>query len=180
MIYHFVLLAVLFVGCSTVNTSSLDSKLEVEVSPYPSPPSSPQIYEAKFIRQEGWKIPLPEKRKKTRTIERDVKSENGKSVKRILTIYIPKDDFFYQREVGISNSGNELKSELLKLQSIWEIKANEKKYSYTITARKAKPDEQEDHQHDFIYRYFDLDGDGKFETLISNDSEVLVPSWATQ
>lgn len=183
-IYGFVLFVVFLFGCSTVSTSSLDNELETKASPSPMLPNSPQNYEGKFIKQEGWKIPLPDKKEKMRVIERDVMTENGMKVKRTITIYNPIGDFFFQRESSTSISGSQLKSESLQIQSIWEVKIKEKIYSYTVIARKATPDKQTDEsvltKFEFPYRYFDIDGDGKFETLVTDGSEILVPSWASQ
>jgi hypothetical protein len=168
-----------FISCSTVKTSSVSNKLEINASPQPTPSVSQQNYEARFIRQEGYKIPFPEKKRKTRVIEREVMSENGKKVKRTIILFA-SGDFLFQRESGTSNSGIEIPSEMLKLKGIWELKIKDKIYSYTITAHNATPNKLIDHEHDFIYRYFDMDGDGKFEMLVTDDSEVLVPEWATQ
>lgn len=183
-ICSFIIFAVLLFGCSTESISSLNNKLEIKTSPSLTPPNTPQNYEAKFIREEGWKIPMPERAKKMRIIEREVKSENGKMVKRTLTIYNPIGEFSFQRESSTSSSGIQIPSESLELESIWEIKINGKIYSYTVVARKAKLNEQTDNsvltRHAFPYRYFDTDGDGKFETLVTDDSNILVPSWASQ
>ncbi|MCA1623947.1 MAG: DUF2782 domain-containing protein [Acidobacteria bacterium] len=183
-VYGFVSFAVFLFGCSTVNTSSLSNKLEIKTSSSPTPLGISQNNEGKFIRQEGWKIPLPEKKEKMRVLERDVMSETGNRVKRTITIYNPIGDFFFYIDHPTSNLGIQMMSGLLQLESIWEVKVKEKIYSYTVIVRKAVPNAQTDEsiltRHEFPYRYFDIDGDGKFETLVADDSDILVPSWVTQ
>lgn len=178
----FVLFAVFSFDCSTVNTSSFSNKLETKILPSPTPTDSPQNHEAKYINPDGWEIPLPEKRKKTRVIERDVKTEDGKIAKRTLTIYSPTDDFFFHRESFSQDS--EITTGLLKLQGIYELKVKEKVYGYTIYAQKTIPDEQTGKHTSigptFFYQCFDTDGDGKFETLVTDTSGMLIPSWASQ
>jgi len=183
-IFGFVIFAVLGFCCSTVNTTLLNNKLEINTSVTPIPPDSLQKYEAKFVKEEGWEIPLPEKRKATRTIEREAKSENGTSVKRMLTVYIPIDAFFFQREPYASGLDKEMTTGLLRLQAIYELKVKEKIYGYTIYAQKTALDEQTRKSVPsgkiFFYQCFDTDGDGKFETLVTDQSGISVPDWVTQ
>lgn len=78
-----------------------------------------------------------------------------------------------------SEEERQLVGGVLKLLFITEFSVNGKVYSYDIGARIAKPANHAD-EIGFGYRIVDFDGDGKFETMLTDDDiELKVPSWAT-
>ena len=171
---------IILVGCSYANTGALKDRSEIKLSSTPS--SVIQDSDSKYIKETGWQVPLPEKKKIVKTSKATIDSESGKHVEIVITAYAPIDDFLFRIEPDNPYQKKGLFDEVLKLESIEEIKVKERIFWYTIFARKAKFGEQKSnnisHEHAFVYRILDKDGDGKFETLLTDSSKILVPQWA--
>lgn len=174
------LLTLVFVGCSTVETTSLNEERAIETSPTQT--DSNQNNQAGII-ESGWQIPLPEKK---RTLKKSIVtrvSEDGKNIKVTTTECAPINDFIYEEKLTDYQKTKLISGEL-QLKTFIENKVNEKIFWYTIFAKQTESNEQKSdnssHNHIFVYRIVDKDGDGKFETRVSDSSEILVPKWAIE
>jgi hypothetical protein len=111
-------------------------------------------------------------------------SEDGKKVEVERVIYGSRKLFFFEMEMSSRSRETQSNNELLKLESVYEFKVKKRAFFYSIFARQAKPDAQIGRpipaMHMFVYRILDKDGDGKFETLVSDDSKIIVPKWASE
>jgi hypothetical protein len=175
--------AILTVGCSPVSTSSRNEESGMKYSSNPTPNNSRQENEAKALKQESCKIPLLEKRIKIRTYVTNLNSEDGKLIKVTTTAYDSKGELFFTREAPTAEHAAELNYGWLKLEWLEELKVKDKIFGYLIFVRGAKPDEKTKKplldKHMFVYRCVDFDGDGTFESILTDTAkELLVPKWA--
>ena len=109
-------------------------------------------------------------------------SEGGGNGKVTITYYKPTTNFIYNEDPV---QGTVLVRGDLEVVDFIENKVKEKIFAYTIFARKAKVsqgsmDNNSSHDHTFVYRILDKDGDGKFETLLTDSSKILIPKWVMQ
>ncbi|MBK8148968.1 MAG: hypothetical protein IPK58_12360 [Acidobacteria bacterium] len=86
-----------------------------------------------------------------------------------------KEEFF-------ANGVTRLYGELV-LTRFEEYRANDKVYSFLITAKNRETAAQKNingHNEMLYYRIVDSDGDGTFETLFDENRKVAVPNWASK
>lgn len=168
-------------GCSTASTVSRELS-EMKYPPNPEAQNTVQINESRSVKKEGWQLPKAEKQKQVRKTVIDSYLENGDKIKVTTTDYAPIKDFF--TEEPFASLGKNQAFRLTKINLIRESKVNGKIFCYTIFAKATKPNEKTGKPiavgSDFIYQYVDRDGDGKFETLVTDGSVYPVPSWVTQ
>jgi hypothetical protein len=183
-LYSILAFAVCFAGCSSAKTASAENELAIKFSPTPTPQSSVEESKDDSVKNENWQIPLLKNRKQTRISFSDTKSEDGKPVRLMITDYAPKNEVFFTQVPSGSVSPNRLLSGLLKLEFIEELRVKEKIFGYVVFARATKTDEKTGKPSPFgqmfVYRIIDKDGDGKFETLLADDSKILVPQWVSK
>lgn len=171
--YVLILLIVFNSGCATV---SEDSVLTAN-------PGNTETAEEPFaaidrihVRTEGWSTPKADKKKisDSSATSFDWKTANGTPVSVIATNYLPARDLVTRdlMEAWGAHWGE------IKITRITELKVRENVFCYLMVASKTKIDKDSKKTvgvgPDFPYRYFDNDGDGKFETLGSMES---VPNW---
>ena len=137
-----------------------------------------------IINPTGCQIPMPEQRKKTKESKTFGTTSSGTKVNVNISFYAPIGEFFFIRETD-SSPQSQAVTGLLRLELIGEIKSNGKVYGYSIFARKAPKNESnnrgsEEHNHMFVYRCYDSDGDGKFETVVNDGSSFPVPDWVSK
>jgi hypothetical protein len=180
-LYSILLFIAFFVGCRNSQTNSPSN-----IAPSPTSQSAEELKTVKgrVVRKDGWKVPMPPKRRLTDTVVETVASENGKAVKVKRTTYLPLEDFIYTDEPFTPEEAHQLSGGLRKLRYIDEFRVKEKVYAYLILVISAEPrvqanDNTAHDEHPFTYRIVDSDGDGKFETLLPDDDvELKVPAWA--
>lgn len=93
----------------------------------------------------------------------------------------PNNEVLYTEEL-FSESVTRLHGELV-LISFKEFRLNDNIYLYSIVAKKNEDINQKNinaHNELLIYQILDNDGDGIFETLIDNDSTILIPKWCVK
>ncbi len=185
ILYIFSFIFLLFsVGCNGVQPQNLNNVINVT----PTPPME-EIVETsngnrKFINPGGWQIPMPmpEDRKKTKESKTYGTTSDGERVDMTITFYAPIKDFFYTLVIDPAFREHAVGGDLI-LELIGELKTNGKVYGYSIFARQVAPKDKDgnftasDHNHMFVYRCYDSDGDGKFETLLTDSSPYFVPDW---
>ena len=59
-----VFLTVVFIGCSTVNTTSINDELNTNISPTPNLEETPKENDGRIVKEEGWQIPPLGKKEK--------------------------------------------------------------------------------------------------------------------
>lgn len=182
-ISYIVIFAVFHLGCSTATTTSLKDETGINFSPTPAPKNFNND-EGIILKEKGWQIPSPRKKQKSKIKESIMKSEDGKDIKVTATFYTPIENFIYEENPLDANGEVILVHGKLKLMNFVEIKVEENVFLYTISARKTEAKEpiynSTSHNHIFGYQIVDRDGDGKFETLLTDGSKFLVPVWALQ
>lgn len=180
--YVIAFLTVVFIGCSTVNTTSINDELNTNISPTPNLEETPKKNDGRIVNEEGWQIPPREKRRKLRERVIDMLSEDGKNFKVTITQYVPIGGFIYSEESLLNEQKTTQLRGNLSMAGFTEFKLKEKVFLYTIMAITRKPETQKGdnttHERHFGYQIVDRDGDGKFETLITDKSKFLVPAWA--
>jgi hypothetical protein len=178
------LLITFFVGCRPVQTNFSANKSAVTPSPIPKSAEESKTAEGRVIRKDGWKVPMPKKRKLARTYVETVSSENGKPVEVTNITYSPEEDFYFTDEPFTAEEARSLIRGLLKLTLITEMRVKEKIFGYSMIVREAKSDAQTNDNtghddHPFTYTIVDFDGDGKFEAMVTWDINFKVPAWAS-
>ena len=125
---------------------------------------------------------MPEDRKKTKESKTYGTTSDGNRVDVTITSYAPIKDFFYTLVIDPAFRGHAVGGDL-RLMFIEELATNGKVYGYSIFARQVAPKDKDgnplsrDQDHMFVYRCYDSDGDGKFETMITDSSPFLIPDW---
>jgi hypothetical protein len=178
-IYSILLLITFIMGCRTVQPNSSGNKAEITPSPRPKLVDNSKTAGGRVVRKDGWKVPMPTKKKLFESIVDSVASNNGKAVKVTKNTYVTEEeDFIFTNDPFTSEEERQLVGGLLKLLFIKEFRVNGKVYAYDIGVRIAKPANHID-EIGFGYRIVDFDGDGKFETMLPDDDvELKVPAWA--
>src|SRR4051812_8982408 len=96
----FVILIGIAVGCSTVHTAP--SKNEVVTKPLPTTQNS-QPSGGEVTNEKGWQVPSPKAKRKIRTTEDILLSDDGKKVKVTTTYFVPIEKYIYTEEATASN-----------------------------------------------------------------------------
>ncbi|MBK8812835.1 MAG: hypothetical protein IPN69_19185 [Acidobacteria bacterium] len=134
-----------------------------------------------FINRNGWYVPDTANTRKATPDVKNSSSEQGKPVQVLITTFTPNNSVLYMEEF-FANGVTRLYGELV-LTRFEEYRANDKVYSFRITAKNRETAAQvnvRDHNEMLLYRIVDSDGDGTFETLFDDDREVAVPNWASK
>jgi hypothetical protein len=170
-------LSVFLAGCSAANTTLQNSNPEKKSAPVEQ--NQNRVSDNRIIKAEGWQIPSPEKKEQVRKKTKSLNSDEGDAFEVTLTYYVPTERFIYREKPLNDNQIILVKGEL-ELFDFIEYRVKDKIFAYTIFARRYKIDQPNDnssHEHKFVYRILDSNGDGKFETLLTDNSELLVPQW---
>jgi hypothetical protein len=101
----------------------------------------------------------------------DGKTAEGGKVQVAIFYYLPTEPFLYDQNIDSAFKDRFL-SGRFKLESIGEVTSNRKTYGYLVNARPSSRQGP-----GFTSRYYDSDGDGKFETLIGNSTPFPIPEW---
>jgi hypothetical protein len=169
-------------GCSLNNTASVLNAVEKESSNDMKLQKVAQENDGKIIKEEGWTIPKPEKQKLVRISNTDSRLESGGKVKVTTTDYSPVKDFLTEEPIVSMGKGHVYG--VTKIDLIRESKVNNKSFCYTVFVSSVKVGEKAGKSwptgSPFLYQYIDRDGDGKFETLLTDASKFAVPDWLSQ
>ncbi len=144
-----------------------------------TPPSAVvRLENGAFINRDGWFVPDTAKKNtwKATSDLKNTNTEQGKPVQVSITTFNPNSQVFYD-EPFFAKGVTQLYGEL-ELKRFEEYRANDKVYSFLITAKNRKL-EVSDHNEMMVYRIVDTDGDGTFETLFDEHRDVPVPMWAS-
>lgn len=165
-----VLSSIIFIeSCGTFNAASITN------TPKPTPSQiKDKIFQddnRRLINTDGWQIPMPTKKKSDGERVTNGTTANGSKVNVIISYYIPTKTFLYNLKIDRAFQDRAVAG-IVKIESLGELKANNKIFGYTINARRT-----EENQLGFGYRIYDSDGDGKFETMVTDNSAFQVPSW---
>lgn len=177
MKYTFVLALISFVVWGTsCNTTSFGSATSDLSTPSVSSNSTPtNLPDAGSIKPDGWVVPqLQCEVEQFQSEKRPVVGEDGSEVTLKVAHYRPKSICTYAESSADSSSflnGN------LRLIRIAERKVNDRIFAYIIDALPLSDDRNARPKRQFVYRIFDSDGDGKFETLLSDDFVLKPPRW---
>lgn len=137
------------------------------------------LFDGNYKKKSGWKTPSRndtyiDESYDQGTVEGTTK--NGKQVRthtifyRYRTPWLHSQDFYYER-----GDLDYLKGKLESL-SFLETSVNGKVFMYSITVGPLIMNDL-DHRDPFGYQIQDRDGDGIFETLLSDDADIVVPNW---
>jgi hypothetical protein len=182
-IYAVVFLTVVFIGCSTINNTSVSDELNTKISPTPNLQENPPDTDGRIVKKEGWQIPPLKKMRNLGEEVVDMDSEDGESVKVTLTFYAPKDGYRYTEKPSVNNPNTGVGIDLSML-GFTEFKVKERVFLYSILAitRRFETEKRDNSTNEryFSYQIGDRDGDGKFESLLIDKSKFLVPAWAVE
>lgn len=163
-------------ACTNLNISS--GKFNSENVAVLTPKKTPVIIEGRLINETGWRVPQTKDTKSWTPIVKKIKSIEGKSFNVKVNYFLPNEKVLYTEEL-FSENVTRLHGELV-LDSFEEFRLNDKVYLYSIVAKENEDINQKNtnaHNEKLIYQILDNDGDGIFETLIDNGSNVLIPKW---
>lgn len=166
-------------ACTNLNVSSGKNNSENGVVPMPK--KTPLVIEGRIINENGWQVPQTKDTKSWTPKEKKINSIEGKPFNVKITFFNPNENVLYTEEL-FSENVTRLHGELV-LNSFEEFRLNDKVYLYSIVAKENEDINQKNinaRNDMLIYQILDNDGDGIFETLIDNDSTVLLPKWCTK
>ena len=161
------LTVMIFGGCKT--SQSLRGKRT---------PTIQKVGEDYFVKPGGWDLlPLGELKKGESSISHQPGAD-GKLIAINLTKLYPLSEIITDEplvSVGY-NLGD------LKTLSVIKCEMKGRVFEYSVQAVKVMTEEKTlkivENGSPLFYRYYDMDGDGLFETLVTDSSDVLVPDWA--
>jgi hypothetical protein len=180
-IYTFLVVFIFTPACTNSTFSGL--KEDSSTKNY-TPRTGQKIVEnnGQIINDTGWQIPQIKNTTAGEPKIEEMLSVDGRRFNVRKTFFTPNETISYTED-GFSENVTRLHGKL-KLVRFQEFKLKEKVFLYSILAREFDENKQANNNHMhkemFIYQILDSDGDGKFETLIDNDSDVLIPKWATE
>ncbi|MBK8811670.1 MAG: hypothetical protein IPN69_13180 [Acidobacteria bacterium] len=166
-----------FAGCSNSRSSTNHQTVQT-VTPRLS---VERLDNGAFINRNGWYVPDTANTRKSTPDAENSRSEQGKPVQVLITTFTPNDSVLYKEEF-FANGVTRLYGELV-LTRFEECRANDKVYSFLITAKNRETAAQKNingHNEMLYYRIVDSDGDGTFETLFDENRKVAVPNWASK
>lgn len=175
-----------FVCCFAACSADVDlkgiSSNHGDAAVTPLAAQSPYSLGARLINDAGWPIPMPEKKAQVRVRETTGSAESGEQIAIEISDYAPEGEFAYPSELtGYPHLEARAKDGLLLLQMISELKCNNRIYGYSVFSAPGEKDAQtgtvKRKGHMFVYRLFDSDGDGRFETMITDSSSFKIPAW---
>lgn len=130
-----------------------------------------------LIKEQGWEIPVINSYLGRRTQE--LRDKTGKLIKFNATDYSPRDEIVKSESFA---DDNEQKFGTTKIGVITKLDIKGRVFAWVVMARKVEVDSSTNVKKDlggpaFFYRFLDRDGDGKFELLVIDSSEITVPMW---
>ncbi len=153
---------------------------EVAESTPPSNPRDRVVFDGKnYIKKSGWNTPSRNDTYIDGSYDQgDVmySTESGKLVRTNTIHYIYRNPWAFSQEFYFD--GRELDYLEGRLESLGflEMSGNGKVFMYSITVGPLILNDL-DHRDPFGYRIQDRDGDGIFESLLSDDADIVVPNW---
>jgi hypothetical protein len=129
------------------------------------------------INDDGWSIPDLRSAKINETTEIQFKDRFGNE-RKVKVIHFSLNDKTKKEPYSLTtfNFGK------MQLFSVRQWKIGNKIFAYIITARRVEYEQSEKKYMPngmaFMFGFLDEDGDGKFETLLSDpDSDLSIPQW---
>lgn len=155
-----------------------------------NPPSSPEPTATEFVevptlsqvghkQWEGWRVPMPARKKITKRSSARIESASGEHIQTSVTEYAPTSNFIFVQEFPSSNDKDVLESKRLMLKLITEYSVKGNVFLYSIAAIGLTENDKSTGPV-LIFALKDKDGDGRFETLITANDKIVVPSWVAQ
>lgn len=165
----------LSISCASSSAGSRNTGLSTP-PPGSSNNGSTNSREQNSVKAEGWI--LPQKDCELVQFNSEERREEGEDGSEILTHFRPESVCIYTES---SANRKSLLNGRLRLLKVLEVKFNERVFMYVIDAW---PQNDIAHNNNnshsvrpFSYRIFDSDGDGKFETLVSDGVVIKPPRW---
>lgn len=176
--WKWILLATITLACIACGAKRLySSGINLRSSVIDATPT-PSDFRDRYVRDEGWYIPLTSARAGAKTKEVKLAGDDGRSVTCVVYSYSPSEELLTDEPF---NSIGRLDYGKIKITFITEMKAKGKVFSYIFLAHKTQVDNQTGRLVEtgpgFSFRYFDMDGDSKFETLSFRDAAGALPDW---
>lgn len=161
------LTAIFFAGCKSARTSRSTTGNRIR-----------HVGEDTYVKPDGWEIPAPNELKTGDSGTSHQRSADGDLIPITFTNYYPVG------EIVTSEPGSLVGYEFgeTKVQSVTSCSINGRIFEYSVLAASIKTSKRAGNTGEtgapFFYRYYDLNGDGLFETLVTDSSDVPVPDWA--
>lgn len=181
MYTKWLILIISFVSsCSNDRPKAIENLSDVQVETKVAPTPTSEGLKDLYVKKEGWEIPRPSKKDFEETKEIEYKTTDGRPVKVTVYSYTASEDLFIRdpiEEVGERGLG------LLKIGLISELKFKNKIFCYAVMFNRTQISSDTGKPVSVgpgsVFRYWDMDGDGKFETL-SFGGEAGLPTWVSQ
>jgi hypothetical protein len=176
-------------GLKPAENAVLNSDVNLQNTPgssaeTPSPnPRDVVIFDGKnYIKKSGWKTPPKKDTYVDESYDQgDVMylTESGKRVRKNTVLYGYRTSWWHSQEFYYDRGDLDYLKGKLEAVAFMEISANGKVFMHSITVGKVVrlSSNNLDHQDPFGYRIQDRDGDGIFETLLPDESGIVVPNW---
>jgi hypothetical protein len=156
-------------GCSRENSLMNENISVIQDAPAEKLPV--ENLRKEYVDEQGWKIP-----KMGKPLKSDVTNlvdDQGKTISLTTIDFTSREPITKEPfdSIGVSSNG------FTKIELIIEMKFKERVLGYMVFAKKVSVDSKNNsvtdvNERSFYYRYFDYDGDGKFETLVTDSSKI--------
>ena len=173
-----VITVLFFLGCNDWKSNLGENLSPIKSEPIITP--TPELINGQYIKKEGWEVPSQKQKQSIHSNSSKAKTSEGETVKVIVDLYVPTDDLITNEpfeSIGKKEFG------VIKIENFTELKVNNKVFCYILMAHRTKthPDTGKliSIGPGFYFRYMDMDGDSKFETLIIA-GKTDVPNWVTK
>lgn len=132
-----------------------------------------------YIKKSGWKTPPKNDTYIDESYDQgsvEGRTEKGKQVRTNTLLYVYRTSWWHSQDICYEGRDLDYLKGKLESLSFMETSVNGKVFMYSITVGPLILNDL-DHRDPFGYQIQDRDGDGIFETLLSDDADIVVPNW---
>jgi hypothetical protein len=168
-------------------TVANNSEVDLHNTPTPtveskSPPNPKDVvrFDGKnYIKKSGWRAPSRDNTYVDESYDQGdpiYLTESGKRVRTNTILYGYRSPWSHSQDFHYDRGDLDYLNGKLEALSFMEKSANGKIFLYSIHVGPVILNEH-DHRDPFGYRILDRDGDGIFETLLVEETDIVVPNW---
>ncbi|QQS39702.1 MAG: hypothetical protein IPM63_09965 [Acidobacteriota bacterium] len=133
-----------------------------------------------LVRKDGWLIPIPKDGKKVGKTIVTLEDASGNEIPVVYTSFLPASEVQFILKASKVEERNRLVEGKFLLRGYKEMRTPTGIFGYIIIARRIAPLEPTERisYTNIVFHIVDFDGNGSFETLITDSSRLVVPSWS--
>lgn len=170
-------LGLILLACSSSPMRFPSTTVNTLSSASPTPDVVRRSGDGVFVKTTGWALPEKERfNSKSLPQTQNGFFSDGSQIVLSCTIFTPKNPVVVVDE-PFRTIGENLGS--YEIDSLVECCGNNLTFLLEVFAHQISENKGSENKtrHSFFYRYYDEDGDGLFEKLVTDSSEVFVPTW---